>query len=133
MVWDRSGNACSLSGWPLLNSIWFGGVGSKERMKRHAQATGALAEVAMADPDTKIRGFICFPDWPTAIEALNQLSKKYQFELIGLGKPCKPHLDIDSYDPPESLKTVELVKARANPLIIFMKKSIVLTTILLAP
>lgn len=118
MVWGKPGNAWNPSGWPLLGSIWYGGVGSKERMKRHANATGALAQVSMSDPDSKVHGFICFPDWPTAIDSLNNLPRRYNFEMISIGKFCKPHLDVDSYNPPESLKTVELVKARANPLII---------------
>lgn len=120
MVWGRQGNAWNPSGWPLLNSIWYGGVGSKERMKRHAKATRSLAQVSMSDPDSQVHGFICFVDWPTAIDSLNKLPQRYNFEMIAIGSFCKPHLDVDSYDPPESLKTVQLVKERANPLIILI-------------
>lgn len=85
----------------VLGSRWFHGIGSKAPMQRYAANIDAQVQLQVTEPDTGYRGFICYKDWPTAIEALQPLARhrRHIFEIVKYGLPCKPHLDIECAVP----------------------------------
>lgn len=81
----------------INGALWFPGIGGKERMQREAANMGDACQLQITEPNTGVRGFIAFPDWPTAIDKLAhmQAHRRHIFEIVRYGLPCKPHLDID--------------------------------------
>lgn len=121
MPFGQIGSAWKKEGWSVFDTIWFGGNDSKSRMKQLANATGAKAALAIDDYDTGTHGFTCYLDWPTALKSLKALKPakfRHVYEVISIGKPCKPYLDIDCKHPPEGLDDPQLVIAKLEPLII---------------
>lgn len=93
----RSSTMDSQGGYHLFDSIWYPGVGAKEKMKARAALTGAKCELQIQDPETGFRGFTCYETWSRAIESLESLGggMRHVFEIITYGKPCKPYIDFD--------------------------------------
>ena len=102
----------------VLGTVWFGGLGGKARMKEHAALSQAKSYVAITEPDSGNHGFACYATWEEAERGLQPLKgqSRHVFEVIGVGRPCKPYLDVDGReeDLTDGLRTAEEVIARVE-------------------
>lgn len=67
IVWSTHSDPYNLDGIPVINSIWYGGTGSKERMQRRANIEGHTVQLSIQEPTNGKRGFISYTDWETAL------------------------------------------------------------------
>ena len=106
------------AGIRTLGTVWFGGLGGKARMKEHAALQSAKSYVAITEPDSGNHGFACYKTWEEAERGLQPLKgqSRHVFEVIGVGRPCKPYLDVDGRDEDlvDGLRTAEEVIARVE-------------------
>ena len=106
------------AGIRVLGTVWFGGLGGKARMKEHAALSQAKSYVAITEPDSGNHGFACYATWEEAERGLQPLKgqSRHVFEVIGVGRPCKPYLDVDGTEEElvDGLRTAEEVIGRVE-------------------
>ena len=89
-------------------------------MQHEAGLNGYEVQLAVQEPILGASGNMAYADWSVAEDQIMQMDDgcRHVSEIIKQGYACKPYLDCDSEDPPESLNTYAKVIARGNAAII---------------
>jgi hypothetical protein len=103
------------------NGVWHRGDGAKQRMRTDNALTSAQCELARQHhtPGNHERQYAVYPTWEEAEKDISEMPHQCRHvnEVITMGRPCKPYLDLDGPSFPQGTKSIEDICNRAEDLI----------------
>lgn len=103
------------------NGVWHRGDGAKQRMRTDNALTSAQCELARQHhtQGNNERQYAVYPTWEEAEKDIATMPHQCRHvnEVITMGRPCKPYLDLDGPSFPEGTQSIEDICNRAEAII----------------